>query len=105
MDLSLTAKVRGALLDEEERVVEAKGRPLKVNLDLLNYHARRAKERKQPEKALSLLAKCIRLDPYDGRAWLATAKLFEMQGSYNSARDWLNQGIMYSPSNPYLLQR
>ena len=104
VDASLTEKVRGALLDEEERVVEAKGRPLKVNLDLLNYNARRARERKQPEKALSMLAKCIRLDPYDGRAWLATAKHFERQRNYNAAREWLNKGLQYSPSNPYLLQ-
>jgi hypothetical protein len=61
IDRSLTDKVKGVLLDLTDGQ-SGEVRVLKINLDLLNYHARRLRERGRTDEAMQMLEKCIQLD-------------------------------------------
>lgn len=80
-------------------------RPLKVNLDLLNYHAKVARRRRQYVEAQRLWHAAVELDPFDGRAWLALAR-HEMVVLKNPARarEIFQNALQACPRNPYLLQ-
>ena len=108
---SLAFRVRDALLDEEERPYivwsESDPRPLKVNLDLLNYRARRLEQKGNFNGALETLRWCTKLDPNDGRAWIARARLREKVGdehAVDEALDLLSEGLKWEPESAYLLQ-
>jgi hypothetical protein len=61
VDQSLTDKVKDLLLDMSDGP-SGGTRVLKVNLDMLNFHARKLRDEGETEKALQLLQKCIKLD-------------------------------------------
>ena len=41
-------------------------RPLKINLDLLNYRAKTAQRKRNHTEAVRLWTECVEMDPYDG---------------------------------------
>lgn len=92
------------------------GRALPVNLDRLNYHAKRELKHGRVEEAQELYEKAIELDPRDGRAYLGLARIAERRRDFKRSKEWLNVGILNSASsskrgesedmgpNPFLLQ-
>jgi len=85
------------------------GRPLKVNLDRLNYAAKRAFRKNQLKEACELYEQAIELDPLDGRAYLGRAKCAQQVQDIATARKFLKKGVSRAiyengTKNPYLLQ-
>ena len=104
---ALAARVRDALIEEEERpyqVWKEEERPLKINLDLLTYRARKLAQRGDRRGAVATYKRCIQLDPLDGRSWLGLSQLRVKQNRLTDAEELLLQGIKSCPSNAYLLQ-
>ena len=105
---SLAFRVRDALIEEDERpFLKLSGnepRPLKVNLDLLNYRARRLEQKGDVHRASETLEWCTKLDPNDGRAWIARARLRERAGAFDEALELLSEGLRWEPESAYLLQ-
>ena len=139
----LAFRVRDAILDEEERPYvlwsEDGPKPLKINLDLLNWRARELERRRdvkpmpqrpfffpaqvryffadlipvrvcppslarQVDGARKTFEYCCSLDPNDGRAWIARARLQEKDGLPENAEALLKEGLQWEPSSAYLLQ-
>lgn len=80
-------------------------RPLKVNLDILTYRARRAQQRKNYTLAVRLWKRAMEMDPKDGRAWVAMGNYeSKTKRNPNRAREMYNEGLESCPGNAYLLQ-
>eukprot|EP00178_Gracilaria_changii_P006283 TRINITY_DN207_c1_g1_i1.p1 TRINITY_DN207_c1_g1~~TRINITY_DN207_c1_g1_i1.p1 ORF type:complete len:520 (-),score=138.90 TRINITY_DN207_c1_g1_i1:586-1983(-) len=77
--------------------------PLPLQLDLLNYHARRHMYR-SPKRAASLFRRALRINSADGRAWLGLARLREAAGEFAAARRAFRDGVRACPQNAHLLQ-
>ncbi len=54
-----------------------KNKVLPINIELMNYQARKAQGRHDFKEACRLWEKAIELEPSDGRAWLGLAR-FQM---------------------------
>ena len=79
-------------------------RPVKANIDLLCYYAKKEFTTGNFEEAESLYNRAIDLDPYDGRAYLGNSKVRAHLHDYITSREYLMNGLKLSPENPYLLQ-
>ena len=105
---ALSLRVRDALLDEEERPYmvwsEAAPRPLKINLDLLAHRARVLQRRGDAVGAAATLEHCTKLDPNDGRAWIALSRLRSNAGQKREAEALLREGLKWEPKSAHLLQ-
>ena len=105
---ALSFRVRDALLDDEERPYliwkEENRRPLAINLDLLNHRARTLVRRRDAAGAEETWARCVELDPLDGRAYLGLAKLRRGRGDDGGAEAALRDGLRALPRSAYLLQ-
>jgi tetratricopeptide (TPR) repeat protein len=104
----LAVRVLDALLDEEEKPFivwnEESQRPLRINLDLLNHRARVLQRRNDVEGALETFEYCCSIDPNDGRAWLARARIKEREGLPEEAQALLKEALRWSPDSAHLLQ-
>jgi len=92
------------------------GSALKINTDMLTYHARRELRYNHIEESQYLYEKALEMDPRDGRAYLGLSRIAQRCKDYRLARKWLLDGIQQSVSihpttgqpdwggNPYLLQ-
>ena len=106
-DDALSVRVLGALLDAEEKpylLWREDMRPLSINLDLLNHRAKMLERRRDRRGASQTLERCCEIDPMDGRAWLAKARICERDGRPKEAAELLKQGLRYDTENAYLLQ-
>lgn len=104
---ALAARVRDALIEEEERpyqVWKEDERPLRINLDLLTYRARKLAQWGNRKGAIRTYKRCIELDPLDGRAWLGLAQIRIEQKRLKEAGELLRQGIKKDPTNAFLIQ-
>ena len=115
----LTTKVQQRLIEETVEVqvpgpgaVQVGGdfferrpaRPLKLNLDLLNHFARRARLDGNETRAREYWVRAIESDPRDGRAWLALARGEAKRRNFEQAVGLFKRGLKYSPENVHLLQ-
>ena len=104
----LSRKVEASLMSQYDERVPAPPpqarRALAVNLDLLNHVAREARRRGDYGEAVRTWQRCLRIDPHDGRAWLALARLAERRRSFDKAERLYQEGIRFCPESPYLLQ-
>ena len=93
----LAVRVLNTLLDDEEKPFviwsETGPKPLKINLDLLNHRARVLERRGDTEAALETFEYCCSIDPNDGRAWLARARIRERAGVPEEAQRLLVEEI------------
>lgn len=81
-----------------------KSLPLKANVDLWSYEARKIFLSGNFSGALQLYQRCINYDPCDGRAWLGAARIQWKRGKYDIAEKLYKDGLYYNPNNPYLMQ-
>ncbi|PXF46043.1 hypothetical protein BWQ96_04218 [Gracilariopsis chorda] len=77
--------------------------PLPLQLDLLNYHARRA-SRHAPDRAAALFQRALCINSADGRAWLGLARLQIAAGKPDAARETFRAAMRACPKNAHLLQ-
>lgn len=91
------------------------GKPLRVNADRLNYHAKKELRGNRLEEAQELYEMAISIDPFDGRAYLGLSNCAQRRRDFKLAREYLKIGIAQSAScasdstpdngaNPFLLQ-
>jgi len=92
------------------------GSALKINADVLTYHARRELRYNNLEESRNLYKKALEIDPRDGRTYLGLSRIAQKRKDYRLARKWLQDGIKESVSvhpttgqpdwggNPYILQ-
>ena len=78
--------------------------PLKVNLDLWNYYAKKEFNSGDFTEAMRLYQKCVDYNPVDGRAWLGMARIYWKKGKAKEAELSYKDGLYYNPRNPYLMQ-
>lgn len=105
---AMTEKVHAHLLREEQTSIDAPPsslppQPLPLQLDLLNYHARRA-SRHSPDRAASLFQRALQINSADGRAWLGLARLHIAAGDPGAARETFRAAMRACPKNAHLLQ-
>jgi len=106
--ISLGKKVRDAM--EEEYDINSgvnplrKSLPLKLNIDIISYHARKSFLNGNFSEALSLYQKCIDYNPVDGRPWLGMARIYWKKGNVEAAKNAYKDGLYYNSKNPFLLQ-
>jgi len=80
-------------------------RPLKINLDLLTWRAKREAKRRRPDEARKLYRTCLEVDQFDGRAWLALSRDAERHLKDSQlAAQYLKEGLERNPDNAHLLQ-
>ncbi|KAJ8605139.1 hypothetical protein CTAYLR_000470 [Chrysophaeum taylorii] len=78
---------------------------LKINLDILNYRAKRELKRGQVASARRLWQQCLEIDKYDGRAWLALSRDAEKtRRDPRLAAQYLLECLRYAPANAYVRQ-
>lgn len=80
------------------------GKALRVNLDRLNYFAKKDLRRNNIEGARGNYLKAIEQDPFDGRAYLGLSRIAQRKRDFPTARSYLRSGISRCPENPFLLQ-
>jgi len=80
------------------------GKALRVNLDRLNYFAKKDLRRNNIEGARENYLKAIEQDPFDGRAYLGLSRIAQRKRDFPAARSHLRSGISRCPENPFLLQ-
>ena len=80
------------------------GKALRVNLDRLNYFAKREMSHNNLEEAEEYYAEALLTDPFDGRAYLGLSRIASRKREFAVARKYLKMGISRNPNNPYLLQ-
>ena len=104
------AAIRTFLEGDVDGAVRSR-RPLKVNVDLAVWRARGALRAGDVQLARRLYIRCTRLDPKDGRAYVALAQIEQRQrdrdGSrrVEAARKWLEDGCaLCGGSNAHLWQ-
>jgi len=106
----LSSKVYGALMVDYDEIIPGPDpqlkpvRPLRINLDLLTYHARRAVLAGNMTEGINLYRKCTVMDPRDGRAWLALGRIESRRNRFDLAEKIFLRGLKYCPRNPYILQ-
>eukprot|EP00899_Mesostigma_viride_P022732 jgi/Mesvir1/3643/Mv14939-RA.2 len=81
------------LLDMSPSTSRAAGGVLKINIDLMLYKARKLRRRGQFAMARALFERCLQADSTDGRAYVALAKMAELEGKNEEARNILQQGV------------
>ena len=74
------------------------GNPLQVNIDLLNYNAKREMKHGRLKEAEVFYEKAISLDPKDGRAYLGLSRIAQRRRDFTCARECLRIGIARSVS-------
>jgi tetratricopeptide (TPR) repeat protein len=74
------------------------GNPLQVNIDLLNYHAKRELKHGRLEEAEEIYERAMAMDPKDGRAYLGLSKIAERRRDFAYAKECLKMGISRSVS-------
>lgn len=83
----------------------APARALAINLDLLNYRAKREQKRGKPSAARRLWKQCIEIDGHDGRAWLALSRDAERElRDPRLAAQYLTEGLYHNPTNAHVRQ-
>jgi len=106
---ALSFRVREALLEADEQPYNVgyrleNERPIRINLDLLVHRGRVLSRRGQREGAIATYQRCIELDPLDGRAFIALAKLQEKAGLMEEPAASLQLGLRWNPDSAHLLQ-
>ena len=115
---SLTAKVERRLLQQTWEVPGVTAdfnlprgaemvprKALKINLDILNWRAKRFTKRGKMRRARNLLLNCLEIDPLDGRAWLALSRDAERNlKNPVLAAEYLKEGLRRNGENAHLLQ-
>ncbi|CAN8064515.1 unnamed protein product [Agarophyton chilense] len=104
----MTTKVEAHILREEQKPLYVPpsctpSPPLPLQLDLLNYRARRYMYR-SPRRAAALFQRALLINSADGRAWLGLARLKEASRDYAQARRAFHDGVRACPQNAHLLQ-
>lgn len=80
-------------------------RALSINLDLLNFRAKRERKRGKPHRARQLWHQCLEIDKFDGRAWLALSRDAERElRDPRLAAEYLTSCLSYDPSNVHVRQ-
>lgn len=80
-------------------------RALRINLDLLNYRAKRAQKRGEASTARRLWQQCLEIDRLDGRAWLALSRDAERElRDPQLASRYLTEGLYHDPTNAHVRQ-
>lgn len=83
----------------------APARALAINLDLLNYRAKREQKRGKPSAARRMWKQCIEIDRHDGRAWLALSRDAERElRDPRLAAQYLTEGLYHNPTNAHIRQ-
>ncbi|BDA50860.1 PsbB mRNA maturation factor Mbb1, chloroplastic [Coccomyxa sp. Obi] len=91
------------LVDRPAAQTQSRGKPLKINRDLLLYRAKVARQAafraptlleklKHQKEAESMLRRCLSLDATDGRTYVALGKLLVQQRRYDEARSTYEEG-------------
>ena len=81
------------------------GRPLSINIDLLNHSAKKMFKKGSWKEAIAMYEEAIGCDPRDGRAYVGIATIYRRKlRDVATARKYLKTGLSYDPVNPYLLQ-
>jgi tetratricopeptide (TPR) repeat protein len=70
--------------------------PLPINLDRLNYFAKKDLSHGKLEEAQEFYWRAIGIDPADGRAYLGLSRIAQRRGDLEYARSLLRQGIQRS---------
>lgn len=81
-----------------------KTQPIKANIDLLSYNARKELLRSNFTGAINLYEQCIDYNPRDGRPWLGLARIYWKKRNSVKAEKTYRDGLYYNPKNPFLLQ-
>lgn len=109
-DKMLSKKVSAAI-EEQWDVMQGvmgpprrKALPIKANLDLWTYEARRELTKGNFTGSEAIYRKCIDYNPCDGRAWLGLARVQWKTGKGDLAEKSFKDGLYYDPKNPYLMQ-
>ena len=107
--ISLGKKVRNAMEEEYDinsgvNPLRTKSLPLKINIDIISYHARQSFLKGNFSESLSLYQKCIDYNPVDGRPWLGMARIYWKKGNVDAAKKAYKDGLYYNNKNPFLLQ-
>eukprot|EP00566_Odontella_aurita_P002529 CAMPEP_0113552806 /NCGR_PEP_ID=MMETSP0015_2-20120614/15265_1 /TAXON_ID=2838 /ORGANISM="Odontella" /LENGTH=953 /DNA_ID=CAMNT_0000453811 /DNA_START=208 /DNA_END=3069 /DNA_ORIENTATION=- /assembly_acc=CAM_ASM_000160 len=76
------------------------GNPLKVNADLLNFHAKRDFSHNRLEEAEEMYERALSIDPRDGRAYLGLSRIAQRRRDFAKARECLRAGIANSVDLP-----
>jgi tetratricopeptide (TPR) repeat protein len=69
------------------------GKPLAINLDRLNYFAKKDFSHGKLEEAQEYYLEALGMDPTDGRAYLGMSRIAQRRGDLEYARQLLRQGI------------
>ena len=86
------------------------GNPLKVNCDILTYHAKRELAKGHFEEARELYNEAVNIDPRDGRGYLGLSRICSKRRDFATATKHLKIGILNSVDpetggrNAFLLQ-
>lgn len=70
--------------------------PVRVNVDLGLYRARRAAQRGRFDLARALYLRCLEWDVSEGRAWLGLARLAERANNFALARRLFQYGVRFA---------
>ena len=70
--------------------------PLPINLDRLNYFAKKDMSHGKLEEAQQYYLRAIGIDPTDGRAYLGLSRIAQRRGDLEHAKSLLKQGIQKS---------
>jgi len=101
-DADLTAKVE-VVVRRAPWDLETPATTLQINVDLLDYLARRAQKRGNATRAAEHWTRLVALAPGDGRAWLGLARQQQRAGRLEEAMALLRKALASSRNNPYLL--
>ena len=78
---------------------------LRINLDVLNWRAKRERRRGRHDVARKLWGLCIELDKFDGRAWIALSRDAQLQRrDVSRAAELLAESLRLNPKSAYVRQ-
>lgn len=105
----LNAKVEAAMQEEWDLTAgvmsgRKKAAPLKINVDMWSFNAKKEMQKGNFSGAEFWYDKCSKYNPRDGRAWLGLARILWKRGDKVNAERTYKEGLYFDQKNPYLLQ-
>jgi len=105
----LNAKVEAAMQEEWDLTAgvmsgRQKAAPLKMNIDMWSFNAKKEMQKGNFTGAEFWYDKCSKYNPRDGRAWLGLARILWKRGDKVGAERTYKEGLYFDQKNPYLMQ-